>query len=581
MAYLFKNCEALHFESGRKEWNMKYLSPIFLLAVICNPCFGRERRPNIVLILADDLGYSDLGCYGGEIRTPNLDNLANDGLRMTQLYNAARCCSTRASLLTGLYPHQAGVGAMSTDNHKPGYRGFLTDRCVTIATLLKQAGYQTFMSGKWHLRGKGNPECIPTNHGFDEFFGHYRAYASYYRPDLFVRLPADRPQPSYDEHEFYATDAITDHAIDFMQSAEGTDSPFLLYLAYNAPHFPLQAPSSVIDSYVDIYEQGWDAMRVARHARMKRLGILPATSKLSPRGQVTKVPNRNRDSPYYGRQIPAWKTLDPERQRDLVRRMATYAAMVEIMDRNIGRVIDDLRKRNELEHTLIIFLSDNGACAEWDPFGFDDNPYPKNRLYRGSMLDQIGSRGTFHSYGSGWANACNTPFRLYKHYNHEGGISTPLIMHWPDGLARQGQIDRRPAHVMDLAATLLELGDARYPKHHNGKQILPLSGRSLLPVFTNQPSAERTIFFEHEGNRAVRKGKWKIVWTNFDRRWKLYQIDSDRTERNDRAKDFPDKVKELEELWLHWSETHFVEREKVAQPATGMPKIYYSRDEVK
>lgn len=558
---------------------MKHLVKVFLLAMICSPCMGRESRPNIVLILADDLGYSDLGCYGGEIRTPNLDRLAKDGLRMTQLYNAARCCSTRASILTGLYPHQAGVGAMSRDNHKPGYRGFLTERCVTIATLLKQAGYKTFMSGKWHLRGMGNPECIPIKHGFDEFFGHYRAYASYYRPDLFVRLPEDRPRRTYDENQFYATDAITDHAIDFIQSSEESDSPFFLYLAYNAPHFPLQAPSQAIDSYVDVYDQGWDAMRAARHARMKRLGILPASSELSPRGHVTKVPERNRDSPYYDRQIPAWKTLSTARQQDLVRRMATYAAMVEIMDRNIGRVIDDLRERDKLENTLIIFLSDNGACAEWDPYGFDDNPYPKNRLYQGSTLDQMGKRGTFHSYGTGWANACNTPFRLYKHYNHEGGISTPLIMHWPIGLTRKGEIDRRPAHVMDLSATLLEVGNARYPNQHNRKKILPLEGRSLLPVFNNQPSAERAIFFEHEGNRAVRKGEWKIVWTNFDQRWQLYQIDSDRSELHDRAKDFPDKVKELEKLWLQWSQTHFVEQEKVIQPSSGMPKIYYARDQ--
>jgi arylsulfatase len=532
-----------------------------------------------VLILADDLGFSDLGCYGGEIQTPHLDALAHDGLRMTQLYNASRCCSTRASLLTGLYPHQAGVGAMSADNHKPGYRGFLTDRCVTVPTLLKLSGYQTFMSGKWHLRGKGNPNCIPTQRGFDEFFGHFRAYASYYRPDLFVRLPVNRPSPAYKEDDFYATDAITDYAIKFIGDAEESQSPFFLYLAYNAPHFPLQAPKEKIDSYIDVYEKGWDAVRAARYQRMLQQGILSAGFELSPRGHVPKVPDRNRDSPYYDQQIPAWDLLDEERIKDLSRRMATYAAMVEIMDRNIGRVVDHLRDSGRLENTLIVFLSDNGACAEWDPFGFDNNPYPSNLLYRGSELDQMGGPGTFHSYGTGWANVCNTPFRLYKHYNHEGGISAPLIMHWPKGLARNGQIDRRPAHVIDIAATLLELGRAEYPTRHAGKEILPLAGQSLVPVFKNQPAVKRPLFFEHEGNRAVRLGKWKIVWTNYLKRWELYDIEADRSETNDRSREFPAQVREMDQLWHRWAERHFVETERVQQPAAGMPKIYYWRNE--
>ena len=327
---------------------MKLAMALCLLTTLAVCCWAQNERPNIIVILADDLGYSDLGCYGGEIRTPQLNALARDGLRMTQLYNAARCCSTRASLLTGLYPHQAGVGAMSVDNGKPGYRGFLTDRCVTVPTLLKQAGYRTYMSGKWHLRGEGNPDCIPTERGFDEFFGHFRAYASYYRPDLFVRLPADRPQPSYSEDEFYATDAITDYAIDFLRDAGSHDAPFFLYLAYNAPHFPLQAPKAKIDEYIRIYEHGWDAMRETRYQRMRELGIIPASFKLSARGHVTKVPDRNRDSPYYDRRIPAWNTLDANRKQDLVRRMATYAAMVEIMDQNIGRVVARLRATGEI-----------------------------------------------------------------------------------------------------------------------------------------------------------------------------------------------------------------------------------------
>ncbi|MGB0599439.1 MAG: arylsulfatase [Rubripirellula sp.] len=535
-----------------------------------------NERPNLVVILADDLGYSDLGCYGGEIRTPHLDRLAHNGVRMTQMYNAARCCSTRASLLTGLYPHQAGVGAMTADNHKPGYRGFLTDRCVTVAERLKASGYQTLMSGKWHLRGKGNPLCTPTERGFDEFYGHFRAYASYYRPDLFVRHPAGRTQPQYEASNFYATDAITDQAIELMQSAGRNQAPFFLYLAYNAPHFPLQAPKEVIDAYATTYQVGWDKIRQSRLQRMLDIGIVREGAELSPRGHVTKVPERNGDSPYYDQTIPAWGTIDPNRRADLSRRMATYAAMVQIMDANIGRVIDHLRQTNLLDNTLIVFLSDNGACAEWDPYGFDNNPYPKNRLYEGDSLQSMGGPGTFHSYGTGWANACNAPLRLYKHYNHEGGISSPLIMHWPDGMSRVGEIDRRPAHITDLTATLLDLGMATYPQRKGDQEILPLAGRSLRPIIENRPWDTRPIFFEHEGNRAVRIGPWKLVWTNYDQRWELYQIDTDRSELHDRAAEFPNRVREMQDLWHRWAANHFVETQRVQQPESGMPKIYYS-----
>jgi len=532
------------------------------------------KQPNIILILADDLGYSDLGCYGGEMATPNLDRLAANGLRMTQVYNTARCCSTRASLLTGLYAHQAGVGAMMADNGLPGYRGFLTDRCVTVPTVLREAGYQTFLSGKWHLQGAGNPDCLPTKRGFDEFYGCYKAYASFYRPDIYVREPADRPQPKYGD-DFYATDAITDQALKFIDQARAKTKPYFLYLAYNAPHFPLHAPKPLIDKYVPVYEKGWDAIRAERHERMSRMGIISSGFGLSPRGHVAKVPERNRDSPYYDRQIPAWKSLSADRRADLTRRMATYAAMVEIMDRNIGRVVDDLKRHDELDETLLVFLSDNGACAEWDPLGFDNNPYPKNRLYRGEELADMGQKGTFHSYGTGWANACNTPFRLYKHYNHEGGISSPFILHWPARMKRRGEIDRQPAHLIDLSAMLVELGGAQVPKQRNGKDILPLAGISLAPVLEGGKLPRRPIFFEHEGNRAMRLGKWKIVWTNYRKQWELYDIEADRSELNDLAVRFPDREKKMNELWLDWAARNDVETARVPQPAKGMPKIYY------
>jgi len=531
-------------------------------------------RPNIVLILADDLGYSDLGCYGGEIRTPRIDQLAARGVRMTQMYNAARCCSTRASLLTGLYPHQAGVGAMSADNQKPGYRGFLTERCVTVPSLLRDAGYQTYMSGKWHLRGKGNPDCVPTERGFDQFYGHFRAYASYYRSDLFVRMPEGATR-EYPVGEFYATNAITDHAIDFIEDANTNPQPFFLYLAYNAPHFPLQAPQAEIQSCLEVYQKGWDRIREERFSRMQELGIIQDNATLSRRGHVPRVPNRNADSPYYDQQVPAWEDLSPERQRDLAKRMATYAAMVQIMDQNIGRVVDRLKELGQLDNTLLLFLSDNGACAEWDPLGFDNNPYPRNLLYSGSDLEKMGGKGTFHSYGTGWANACNTPFRLYKHYNHEGGISAPMIVHWPKGLSRQGAIERRPAHVIDLAATLLELGGANYPDPDPASPILPLAGHSLVRTWNADQVKERPLFFEHEGNRAVRLGRWKAVWINYLKEWELYDIDRDRSETVNLALQKPRMVDKLSKLWVAWAKSSFVENEKVQQPAKGMPKIYY------
>ncbi|NNE93109.1 MAG: arylsulfatase [Verrucomicrobiales bacterium] len=554
---------------------------IFVACFVAISVANSGDRPNILLILADDLGYSDLGCFGGEIETPNLDALAAGGLRMTQLYNAARCCSTRASLLTGLYPHQAGVGAMTADNGLPGYRGFLTDRCKTIPSLLQEAGYQTYLAGKWHLRGKGNPDCTPINRGFDHFYGHYKAYASFWREDLYVREPGGKQWPdSGFEPRFYATHAITDAALGFLDHArKSPDAPWFLYLSYNAPHFPLHAPKEVIDKYVERYESGWDELRESRYRRMIEQGIIPESFALSPRGHVTKVPERNADSPYYDRQIPAWDSLPADRRADLTRRMATYAAMVEILDRNVGRVVSDLKFKGDLDSTLIVFLSDNGACAEWDPFGFDNNPYPKNKLYSGKdELAEMGQPGTFHSYGTGWANACNTPFRLYKHYNHEGGISTPFLVHWPEqiGAERAGKIDRQPAHIIDLAKTILKLGGGKMP----GEAFLQPEGISLVSLWkSGDELAERPIFFEHEGNRAVRRGKWKAVRTNFDKEWELYDLESDRSEMQNLAEQHPDRVKEFDQLWQAWAKRCFVAPARVPQPAKGLPKIYYWPEE--
>lgn len=501
-------------------------------------------RPNIVLILADDLGYSDLGCYGGEIHTPNVDRLARGGIRFTQMYNAARCCPSRASLLTGLYPHQTGIGHMTGGKRElPGYRGQLNDRCVTIPQLLREAGYSTLMAGKWHLGQPG-----PDRRGFDEFFGMVHGFDSFWNASRYTRLPEGRPARTYPEGMFYATDAITDHALDFLAAARKRNQPYFLYLAYNAPHFPLHAPRQAIDKYQATYEQGWDRIRETRFARMREEGLLDPRWELSPRSIIP--PNRvATPHGWANKQNPAWDSIEPDRRKDLARRMAIFAAMVEIMDRNIGRLIADLRAAGELDNTLILFLSDNGACAEWDPWGFDVNTGPENILHRGEQLAAMGQPGSYHSYGSGWANACNTPWRIYKHYVHEGGIATPFIAHWPARIRRRNALDHQPLHIIDILPTCIELAGARYPS----APIQPAEGRSLLPAFGGKSVARGALYWEHEGNRAIREGKWKLVALDPGGEWELYDMEKDRTEMHNLAPSEPARVRRMAAKWEDWA----------------------------
>jgi arylsulfatase len=514
----------------------------------------KPARPNLLLILADDLGYSDLGCYGGEIRTPNLDQLAADGLRLTQFYNGSRCCPSRASLLTGLYPHQAGVGHMTADLGLPGYRGHLNDRCVTIAEVLRSAGYRTYLSGKWHLGKPG-----PIERGFDEAFMMEGGFRTCWNQKAFLRLPDDRPKRTYAEGKFYATDALTDYALDFIADARRAVKPFFLYLAYNAPHFPLHAPKEEIAKYAKVYEQGWDKIRDARLERMKKLGIIPADTPLSARSDYWTFEDKAHGV------NPAWDTLDADRRADLARRMAVFAGMVDRIDQNVGRVLADLRKHGQLDNTLILFLSDNGACAEWDPFGFDGESGPKNVLHRGADLDEMGGPASYFSYGSGWANAGCTPFRLYKHYAHEGGIGTPFIVHWPASMKRKGEIDHRPAHLVDLMATFTDVAGAAYPQRYRDRDVLPLEGQSLLPVLRGERTEERTLCFEHEGHRAVRAGRWKLVAIHKGA-WELYDLQTDRNELIDLAAKQPDRVKELAARYDAWAKRCGVEPWPVRRP---------------
>ncbi|NDB76498.1 MAG: arylsulfatase, partial [Verrucomicrobia bacterium] len=450
---------------------------------LCVKAGAAALRPNILIILADDLGWSDLGCYGGEIRTPNLDALAAGGLRFTQFYNCTRCCPSRASLLTGLYPHQAGVGLMASDRAAkfpgagdqgeafPGYRGALNERCVTIAQVLKPAGYRTGALGKWHV---GDQE-LPTRRGFDEFYGFVSGYAvDSWEPRMMTRLPEGRPERRYAAGEFFATDAITDHALDFLSDfRKSVEAPWFLYVAYQAPHFPLQSKPSDMAGYAEIYAQGWDQLREQRLARLKKLGLVPESISLTPRSKIPHpVAAKRLGSWTDDGKNPSWDSLSPERRADLAQRMAVYAGMVTGMDRNIGRLVADLRSHGELDRTLILFLSDNGACAEWEPFGFDlavtnapmrgrginlGTQAAPNQLRRGAELEKLGGPGTFIGYGSGWANACNTPWRLYKHYGHEGGIGTPLIAHWPARVKAKGELRPQPGHLVDLLATCVDV----------------------------------------------------------------------------------------------------------------------------
>ena len=524
-----------------------------------------SSRPNFVVILADDLGYSDLGCYGGEIRTPNLDALAKAGLRFTQTYNSSRCCPSRASLLTGLYPHQAGIGRFVGDGKLEGYRGRLNERCVTLGEVLGAAGYTILACGKWHVNTPG-----PIERGFDEFYGFVHGYGvDSWNPSMMIRLPEGRPQREYGEGSYFATDAITDHALDFLQDARKEDQPWLLYLAYQAPHFPVQAPPELTETYLSTYADGWDAIREKRLGRMKTLGLIDREMELPPRGPIdlVRVAKRIGSMTEDGRN-PAWDSLDQDRQADLARRMAVYAAMVENMDQNIGRVVEDLRQSGELENTLILFLSDNGACAEWEPYGFDldaseyegrppghginsGTPGKPNVLHRGKALASMGGPGSLFSYGCGWANVSNTPLALYKHYAHEGGIRTPMIAHWPAGISDKGELRPHVSHVMDVMPTLVELARAGYP----GEPIQPIEGRSLLPAFEGKPATPRSLLFEHERNIAWRVGDWKLVGEKGVSRdtlreeadWRLYDLSSDPAEQVNLAAKHPERVASMKQ----------------------------------
>jgi len=518
------------------------------------------KRPNIILIMSDDMGYSDLGCYGSEIETPTLDGLAAEGVRFTQFYNTARCCPTRASILTGLYQHQARIGHMMGNNHLPGFQGDLGTNAVTIAEAVRPAGYATYMAGKWHVtpytRPEGPKHNWPRQRGFDRFFGTIHGAGSFYDPNSLTRDNTQIP-PGKD---FYYTDAISDNAAAYIRdhTKAKRDAPFFMYVAYTAAHWPMHARPEDIARYTGRYDGGWQTIRKARYERMKKMGLIKDEWDLSPRDAGD------------------WDAVSAEDKKWHARRMEVYAAMVTVMDAGIGRIVQTLKETGQYENTLILFLQDNGGCAE--EFGSRGPVRPKpGEKPKGEPLGpeelqtrmvprftrdgkpvrqghgvMPGPADTYIAYGREWANVSNTPFRLYKHWVHEGGISTPLIAHWPAGIpaGRHGAFERQPGHLIDIMATCVDLAEAEYPKTFNGHEITPMQGVSLVPAFSGKDVGRtEPIYFEHEGNRAIRDGKWKLVAKGAAGPWELYDMEADRSELSDLAAAHPDRVKAMAERW--------------------------------
>lgn len=509
-----------------------------------------QKRPNILLILNDDMGYSDIGCYGGEVETPNLDRLAANGLRFSQFYNTARCSPSRASLLTGLHPHQTGIGILTYDSGPEGYAGNLNQRCATIAEVLRPAGYRSYLSGKWHVSSNLTQptDSWPLQRGFDEFYGTIIGAGSFYDPNTLTRGNENA------EHEarrpgFFYTDAISDEAARMLREhrAGHADRPFFQYVAYTAPHWPLHAHPEDIARYKGRFDGGWDQLREQRLERLVSSGILDAQWKLSGRDP----------------RQPAW--TEAEHKQWLANCMEVYAAQIDRMDQGIGRILAALEETGQLEDTLVIFLADNGACAEDIPENVTvDELVSKLMIARSHTRDgaQVrfgnnpdiapGPEDTYQSYGQAWANLSNTPFRLYKHWIHEGGISTPLIFHWPRGIAQRGEIRHTPGYLPDIMATICDVTGAAYPQALDGRSILPLEGHSLRPSFAADAGERPPMFWEHEGNAAVRIGKWKLV-REYPRDWELYDMEADRTELNDLAAQQPERVADMKRQYEAWA----------------------------
>ena len=536
---------------------------IFSSVVAQSPKLG-TAKPNIIVILTDDMGFSDIGCYGSEIKTPNIDFLANQGIRFNHFYNTARCSPSRASLLTGLYPHEAGMGHLSTENYaEEGYVDNLSKSAVTMAEVFKQAGYATYMTGKWHIAkdivNNKDVSNWPIQRGFQRYFGTLNGSGSFYDPGTLVSNNTYITPGK----NFYYTNAITDTTVKFINEHHSAN-PFFFYIAYTAAHWPLHAPEKEVQKYKGVYDKGWDAIRVARFAKLKKLGIITKEAVLTERGVS----------------IPAWENAPMKDWQ--VRKMEVYAAMIDVMDQGIGKIITTLEKKGILENTVIFYMHDNGGCAE--PLDSDQpeialtidqqkiHPFSKDSVFvgkkpnytrdgqfiRSGMGVMPGPANSWVTYGVEWANVSNTPFKSYKHFTYEGGIASPLIVYWPKGIKQKGVIRSQNAHLIDIMATCIDIAGISYPSNFNGNTIQPLEGKSLVGAFQNKPIQRDFIFWEHEGNRAIKSGKWKLVsktnkpkvFTEKDQNaWELYDMELDPSETNNKAIQFPDKVKELILMW--------------------------------
>lgn len=506
------------------NYTFKILCRLFFACFFCHVTATAQKRttvePNIVVIMVDDLGYSDIGYFGSEINTPNIDRLAINGLSFRNFYNAGRCCPSRASLLSGLYPHQAGMGGMvsegETDPDPGPYQGYLTHEYPSMAQQLKKAGYKTFMSGKWHVGER--PQHWPLKYGFDKYFGLISGASSYFE---IIKEKRTRKMVHNDtlwtppDSGFYMTDAIADTAAAYINGHQASESPFFLYIAFTAPHWPLHAMEEDVERYEGIYDNGWDVIREKRFSKMKESGLLLDSHQITPVDE----------------HIPSWEDLADK--GEWTRKMQVYAAMVDRMDQGVGRILDALEDEGVLENTVIFFLSDNGGSAE--------NIDARNLHQDGSV---IGQKGSYVSYDLPWANVSNTPYYKYKSWTHEGGIITPLIVHWPEGIKRKGTVSSYAGHIVDIAATSMDLAGI------NDKN---LEGESLQPLFTREFNNNREIYWEHFGKKAMRKGNWKIVNEGGSDDWHLFDLYKDPTEMIDLSAQYPETLNKLIKKYNKWS----------------------------
>ena len=518
--------------------------PILFSPVSINAAEKKQAddRPNIILIMADDMGYSDFGFMGAGIETPNLDKLAGNGLLFTNFYNAGRSCPTRASLLTGLYAHQTGLGWMTSANlGHSGYTGDMNNQAVTIAQVLKTADYACYMTGKWHvtfdnfMKPEGPKHNWPIQRGFDRFFGHLSGGGGYFKPST---LTNDNEQIDAPDG-FYLTTAVTDSTVSILNHHfnKKEQDPFFFYVAYYAPHRPLHALQEDVAKYRGKFMDGWDEQRKKRYDKMRELNILKPQHALSERDA----------------QIPPWEDLSHEDKLIWDARMAVYAAQIDRMDQGIGKILETLEANDALDNTLILFLTDNGGNAE--------SQGGKLTL---KQLPMLGDEEPEQSYRLNWGNVSNTPFREYKRYTHEGGIATPLIAHWPAKIKQGGALTSQLGHVIDFMPTFIEMAGGKYPKKFNGHKIHSLPGKSLLPMLTKAKTFKRgSIFFEHEASRAIIDGDWKLVSKStktppYTSDWELFNLKADRAETNNLIEEHPRKAAKLAKMWDKWAKQNQV-----------------------